>query len=318
VLEDPDTGARALIMTHVPGESLQQILRRDGPLDEAQLWRVLLDVTDVLRTLHRARVPIVHRDIKPQNLIRRPDGGISVVDFGGVGRVGPGAASTVVGTFGYMAPEQLYGTASAATDLYALGATLLTLATGEEPEAQPRDGLHIHVDQALPQGSASMRGILARLLSPDPRDRPADAGALWQELEGLANTAKVKSATVPPSNAEPASVSDMFWGWLDFILGMMTLMIGLGGWVVTAVLGEILLPLALAVAVAFSGPETRKRLLRIRASVRTGSEAVKQSFRNTARTGVAQLQRTQMSTKHRHAPRKAGQTSHRRRSPRHR
>ena len=102
---------------------------------ESELQDVAAQVLDVLAYIHALSPPLVHRDIKPENVLRGDDGRIYVVDFGGVRdtvRTATGG-STVVGTFGYMAPEQFRGAATPASDLYGLGATIVYLATGLAP-----------------------------------------------------------------------------------------------------------------------------------------------------------------------------------------
>jgi serine/threonine protein kinase len=177
-----DSGARALVMTKLTGASLAA---RTTPLEEARLWSAAVDIAELLDVVHRQG--LVHRDIKPANLIEGPDGRIGVVDFGGVGHHRAVAGSTVVGTFGFMAPEQLYGAQTAATDVYALGATLLTLATGQQPEDLPRDGLAIDIDASAPWLSAPMRTLLRQLTMPQPNDRPADGAAVRAHLQAIAN-----------------------------------------------------------------------------------------------------------------------------------
>ncbi|MEO0868905.1 MAG: protein kinase, partial [Cyanobacteria bacterium J06642_11] len=86
--------------------------------------------------LHGLNPPIIHRDVKPQNIIWSQNGRIFLVDFGAVQTVYQNTiafSSTVVGTFGYMAPEQFRGQAYPTTDLYGLGTTLLALLTHQNP-----------------------------------------------------------------------------------------------------------------------------------------------------------------------------------------
>lgn len=290
VLEDKDTGARALMMTLVPGDDLDVVIKRDGPMSEAVLWRVLVDVVDVLRALHGASSPLIHRDIKPKNLVRRPDGGVSVVDFGGVGHVRAGEGSTVVGTFGYMAPEQLYGHASCATDLYALGATLLTLATGVEPEDQPRDGLALDVDKAAPRLSEPMRELLKRLLAPDPGERPKDAVELAKELNAAYDRSKAprRGRAKEPEEAAASGEGDLETT-VDFVAGFVTLMLGVLGTVATVVIGEVLLPVIFTIALAFASGDGKRRLTQAREAVRTGSKVARESFRTTIQSGARQM-----------------------------
>ena len=113
---------------------------------------MLVRCLEILDYLHTRTPSVVHRDIKPSNIVRAPnDGRCSLVDFGGVlDAAREKGGSTIVGTFGYMAPEQLHGQAVPATDIYALGATIVALAGGIEPEDVPRKGLRMDLDKHLP------------------------------------------------------------------------------------------------------------------------------------------------------------------------
>lgn len=292
VIVDPDTGARALVRTLIPGESLAEAMQRDGPLREAALWSVLVDCADVLGALHTRPAPIVHRDIKPQNLIRRPDGKVCLVDFGGVGRMREQAGSTVVGTFGYMAPEQLYGAQTPATDMYALGATLLALATGQQPEDLPRNGLSLDVDQAAPRLSPSLRAVLKRLTAPDPKDRPADARQLVDELKQIA--AGRKRAPLEPEIdglSEDGAVPHPREDGPDLFVGVVSLVIGLLGMAGAIVIGQVLLPIVLTVLASLSSsPEQRARLEAARERVQEAARVARASFEHSALQGARRLE----------------------------
>jgi len=300
LLEDPDTGARALVMTQVPGEPLSDVLERDGVLAEKALWHVLLDVTDVLAALHDEDTPIVHRDIKPRNLIRRPDGKISVVDFGGVGHARGQTSSTVVGTFGYMAPEQLYGHASPATDMYALGATILTLATGIEPEDQPRDGLGIDVDQAAPALSPDLRRVLKRLLAPEPKNRPLDARALVGELTRLREPQPVEDPFDPKTEAKFRTHEDIDEA-ANVLAGMVALVVGVLGTVAAVALGEIVVPLVLAILHAFAQGPAKPKIERARVEVDKVTKIARKTFSESIEKGVRTLQEVEHRDKRRKA-----------------
>ncbi len=96
--------------------------------------------------LHQLNPPVLHRDIKPSNLILGEDEQVYLVDFGAVqdSAVKEGGTFTVVGTYGYTAIEQFGGRAVTASDLYALGATLIHLLTGIAPADLPQKDLRIH------------------------------------------------------------------------------------------------------------------------------------------------------------------------------
>src|SRR5262249_48199659 len=123
---------------------------------------------------------------------RRPDGSFALVDFGAVrDRLKPEGGSTVVGTFGYMAPEQLQGRALPATDVYSVGATALRLLTGREPETLPHRGLGIDVALALGAGADPLlREALSRMLDPDPDRRASSLVPLLARLDRQGGAAR--------------------------------------------------------------------------------------------------------------------------------
>ena len=128
------------------GRSLAELVAAGDRFSETEVERIAAEVLEVLQYLHGLNPPIIHRDIKPQNIIRSEDGGISLVDFGAVQtayREATAFGSTVVGTYGYMAPEQFRGQAYPTTDLYGLGATLLNLLTHQNPGDLPQKRLKI-------------------------------------------------------------------------------------------------------------------------------------------------------------------------------
>lgn len=173
-----------LVVERVAGEDLEAVMKKHR-FDEAEVWTLVRRVGSALAWLHERRPPVVHRDLKPKNLIQRPDGGVSIVDFGAVRdtvddpEVG---GSTVTGTFGYMAPEQLRGDALPASDVYALGATALRLLTRERPEAFVGFDGKLKTDR-LGFLSPESRRRLQRMMAADPSDRPRDGQALLRFLE---------------------------------------------------------------------------------------------------------------------------------------
>ena len=179
-----EDGALYLVMEKMEGESLAALRAREGPFPRRRIVRFLHDVAKVLAYLHGCDPPVIHRDIKPGNVIRRPDGSFALVDFGSVrDRLKPKGGSTVVGTFGYMAPEQFQGRALPASDVYSVGATAISLLTGQEPEDLPHKGLGIDVAAALGgRNDPALTSVLQAMLEPDPDRRAPSLGALLARL----------------------------------------------------------------------------------------------------------------------------------------
>lgn len=198
-----EEGALYLVMEKIEGETLDAIRRREGPLPEAEVRRFLACADRALTYLHGRAAPIVHRDVKPRNVVRRPDGSYVFVDFGAVSELMVRrGSSTIVGTMGYMAPEQFQGRAQPATDVYAVGATALAALTGVEPETLPHKGLRIDVRAALDgRVSPELVASLERMLEPDPDLR---AKSLGEALDGLhaPRAPSPMTAPAPPPKAK--------------------------------------------------------------------------------------------------------------------
>ena len=179
-----EQGCLYLVMERIEGESLLALRRGGVAFSQQDVVRFLQNASDSLEHLHRRAPPVIHRDIKPSNVLRRPDGSFCLVDFGSVReRLQPEGGSTVVGTFGYMAPEQFQGRALPASDVYAVGATALWMLTGIEPEKLPHRGLAIDVRSALGPGfDHRWIRMLGRMLEPDPERRAGSVASLIAEL----------------------------------------------------------------------------------------------------------------------------------------
>jgi serine/threonine protein kinase len=204
-----ESGALCLVMEKVEGPTLG-VLSRQGALDQHEVVRLLNDVADVLEYLHLRAPPIIHRDIKPSNIIRRPNGRFALVDFGSVrDRLKPEGGSTVVGTFGFMAPEQFQGRALPVSDVYGLGATALAAITGVSPDELPHQGLAIDVEHALGgQIDRRLVHVLGAMLKPDPDARCSSVVQLLTE-QRLRLTPEQRGGPTPPrTNSRPSSRSE--------------------------------------------------------------------------------------------------------------
>jgi serine/threonine protein kinase len=153
--------------------------------DEKTVKQITEQVLEILVYLQKLVPPVIHRDIKPQNIIRSGDGKIFLVDFGAVQDIyhHTSIESTVAGTYGYMAPEQFRGQAFLSTDLYGLGTTLLFLLTGQIPSELPEKRLKIDFRNSV-QISSEFADWIDKLIEPSNRDRLPSAEAALKVLQG--------------------------------------------------------------------------------------------------------------------------------------
>ncbi|CAD5929517.1 Serine/threonine-protein kinase PknA [Planktothrix tepida] len=140
-----------LVQDYIPGSSLQDLLDQGHRFTESQVKKIAKDILKILIYLHELSPPVLHRDIKPSNLILDDSEQIYLVDFGAVQAQASvtGVTFTVVGTSGYAPLEQFWGRAVAASDLYALGATLIHLLTNTFPADLPQKEARIHFQDRI-------------------------------------------------------------------------------------------------------------------------------------------------------------------------
>ena len=164
-LADGSESCYYLVIERVPGQSLAQLLEASWRPGEAEVKALAIKLLDILEYLHQLAPPVIHRDLKPSNLVLDGER-LYLVDFGAVQDVlRPEGSSTVVGTFGYMAPEQVLGRAVPATDLYALGATLVHILAGKAPAELPSHELRLDLRGRL-NCSDALQEWLEKLLEP--------------------------------------------------------------------------------------------------------------------------------------------------------
>ncbi|MCA9695138.1 MAG: serine/threonine protein kinase [Myxococcales bacterium] len=180
-----DDGEFYLVSELVDAPSLKQALLQGERWSQDELVDLARRVLEVLCWLHKLNPPVIHRDLKPSNLLRAADGRVTVIDFGAVQEhlaLEASGGSTVVGTHGYMAPEQLMGRASPASDLYGLGTTLVHLATGHHPADLPSSGLELEFAELL-QLPRPLVSWLERMCAADPKARPESAAVALEQLD---------------------------------------------------------------------------------------------------------------------------------------
>ena len=147
-LDLSDCKGFALVQEYIAAPSLEEAVKAGRTFSESEIQEIAIALLNILIYLHQQYPAIIHRDIKPSNILLSDRSGNSVgqvylIDFGAVKSIAPsdGGTITVVGTYGYMPPEQFGGHTTPASDLYSLGATLIYLATGKHPTELPsKDG----------------------------------------------------------------------------------------------------------------------------------------------------------------------------------
>lgn len=226
-----DEGDLFLVMQLVGGADLADVLAEHGPLSVPWATAVTAQVAAVLAVAHDA--PLVHRDLKPRNVMLSPDGAVTVLDFGVAAVLEPSASrltstGETLGSPAYMALEQaMEGAASPRSDLYALGCILHELLAGEPVFGgdRPLAVLHRHLEdeptplRALrPDVPEDVEHLVLALLAKDPESRPVDARAVHARLVphvvddgsepgSMAPTTPFRRPTSPPARRSPVPVA---------------------------------------------------------------------------------------------------------------
>lgn len=188
-LEWPNSKGFALVQTYVAGKSLEEHLKAGRSFSESEVKQLAKALLEILIYLHGRQPAVIHRDIKPSNILLADRSGNSIgqvylVDFGSVQTLAAkeGGTITVVGTYGYMPPEQFGDRAVPASDLYSLGATLITLVTGTHPADLPQKDFRIQFEQAA-NLSPAFTDWLRWMTEPSLDQRLTSAKEALQALE---------------------------------------------------------------------------------------------------------------------------------------
>ena len=188
-IDTPNRKGFALVQTYIEAKSLQEYLSDGRTFSEREVKQLATALLDILAYLHQRQPPVIHRDIKPSNILLKNRSGNSVgevylVDFGAVQTLATqqGKTVTVVGTYGYMPPEQFGGRAVPASDLYGLGATLIALITKQHPADLPQKDLQLEFEQ-FTQLSPAFTNWLKWMTHPSLDRRPASVQMAKEVLE---------------------------------------------------------------------------------------------------------------------------------------
>lgn len=167
------------------GTSLGNLVESGWRISEDEVKDITIKVLEILQYLGNLRPPVIHRDIKPENIIwDAKTKTVNLVDFGAVQDAVSMTmiGSTVVGTYGYMAPEQFQNRATLQTDLYGLGGTILYMLSGRSPSYFPQKRLKVDFRGFVPM-SSHLADIVERLLEPAPEDRFQSAEEVIKALK---------------------------------------------------------------------------------------------------------------------------------------
>ncbi|MEU1181084.1 serine/threonine-protein kinase [Streptomyces sp. NPDC005820] len=199
---DPDATVPWLASSYVAGPPLQEAVDGHGPLPVPALWRLLSGLAEALRTVHASG--LVHRDLKPQNVLLSPDGPL-LIDFG-IARAVDETALTrtgfMIGSAGYMSPEHALGReVNGASDVFSLGVVLAFAATGRNPFGVGSDldlrYRAVHEEPDLSEVPDGLLAVVRDCLAKEPGDRPSPGELLASAEEQVADAAD----WLPPSLA---------------------------------------------------------------------------------------------------------------------
>ena len=173
-----------LVQSYITGSSLQEQLSSGKRFSEEEAKAIAEEILEILIYLHELNPQVLHRDIKPSNIIQSEDNRVYLVDFGSVQEraKAEGATFTVVGTGGYAPPEQLWGRATSASDLYALGATLIHLLTGIFPSELPSRNMRLQFKDKVSL-APGFSAWLEKLVEPAAERRFPEARAALAALK---------------------------------------------------------------------------------------------------------------------------------------
>lgn len=174
-----------IVMDYIEGNPLSKALETSGAQNQDDVIEWAKQLCDVLGYLHSRKPPIIYRDMKPSNVMLRPDGNVMLIDFGTAREFKSTsvADTTCLGTQGYAAPEQFggHGQTDARTDIYCLGATMYHLVTGHNPATPPYEMYPIR--QWNPMLSSGLEEIILKCTQRNPEDRYQSCAELLYALD---------------------------------------------------------------------------------------------------------------------------------------
>ena len=228
-----DRGTVFLVMELVPGLTLRDVIRKEAPMEPGKALAVLEPVLAALAAAHTAGM--IHRDVKPENVLISDDGRIKVADFGLARAVNAETQHTatggvLIGTVSYLSPELVVdGKADARSDVYAAGVLLYEMLTGHKPHQadSPIQVAYKHVHEDIPAPSLRVRGLppyvdalVARATARDKDLRPSDARVLLHQVRrvrqaldhGVADDPDLTADLMPRPTPDRVHTDELFLG----------------------------------------------------------------------------------------------------------
>lgn len=184
IIDHKDSEYIYVVMDYVEGESLDKVLAEYGAQSQDLVIDWAKQICDAMGYLHSQKPPIIYRDMKPANVMLKPEGNIKIIDFGIAREYKEGnlADTTVLGTKGYASPEHYGGRQTdERSDIYTLGMTMHHLLTGVDP--RPADYKYAPIRQWNPELSGGLERIIDKCVSPDPKDRYQNCNELLYALD---------------------------------------------------------------------------------------------------------------------------------------
>ncbi|MEG4585003.1 serine/threonine-protein kinase [Microcoleus sp. MOSTC5] len=228
-IDTPNRKGFALVQTYIEAKSLQEYLSDGRTFSESEVKQLATALLNILAYLHQRRPPVIHRDIKPSNILLKNRSGNSVgevylVDFGAVQTLATqqGKTVTVVGTYGYMPPEQFGGRAVPASDLYGLGATLIALITKQHPADLPQKDLQLEFEQ-FTKLSPGFTNWLKWMTHPSLERRPALVQIAKEVLE---KPQTINKYSLPLKQGKTVNTFSLFWNAIGRSIGTGCLAVG--------------------------------------------------------------------------------------------
>lgn len=204
---DEDQPHAYLVQQLIHGKTLADTIKSGVRFSIQNVFSLATQIIDILEKLHHHDPPIIHRDIKPSNILLEPDGKdykVYLTDFGAVyNPLLQRGGSTIAGTYGYMSPEQLMGSVSPASDIYALGVMLAELLSGISPTDMEVTEFRLNIEKPLESVPAPVVSLIRRMTTPNASDRLCDYALLRQSFCAFAQNNYTQNALVDSPRQSP-------------------------------------------------------------------------------------------------------------------